>query len=128
MRSLQLDPKKFSDLITMNPKSKEYDEDEAGEEIKRGLDQFDNNPKPNLSETEVVNLGTLKEMKEIKMSIHVKQNIRDDIIQVLIEYKDVFAWSYDDMPGLSADLVVHKLPIHLDFPHVQQKHRKFKTN
>ena len=35
MRSLQLDPKKLSDLITMNPKSKEYDEDEAQEKIKK---------------------------------------------------------------------------------------------
>ena len=63
MRSLQLDPKKFSDLITMNPKSKEYDEDEADEEIKRGFDQFENKPTPNLSETEVFNLGTPKEVK-----------------------------------------------------------------
>ena len=50
MRSLQLDPKKLSDLITMNPKSKEYDEDE---ETKRGLDQFENKPKPNLSERKI---------------------------------------------------------------------------
>ena len=49
MRSLQLDPKKLSDLITMNPKSKEYDEDEGDEEIKKGLDQFENNPIHNLS-------------------------------------------------------------------------------
>ena len=55
----------------MNPKSKEYDEDEADEEIKRGLDQFENKPKPNLSETEVVNLGTPEEVNEIKISIHV---------------------------------------------------------
>ena len=34
----------------MNPKSKEYDEGETDEEIKRGLDQFENKPKPNLSE------------------------------------------------------------------------------
>ena len=128
MRSLQLDPKKLSDLITMNPKSKEYDEDEADEEIKRGLDQFENKPKPKLSETEVFNLGTPEEVKEIKIIIHVDRTIRDDIMQVLIEYKDVFAWSYDDMPGLSADLVVHKLPIHPDFPPVQQKQRKFKTD
>ena len=91
MRSLQLYPTKLSHLIIMNPKSKEYDEDEADEEIKRGLDQFENKPKPNLGETEVFNLGTPEEVKEIKISIHVDRTIRDDIIQVLIEYKDVFA-------------------------------------
>ena len=112
----------------MNPNSKEYDKDEADEEIKRGLNQFENKPKPNLSETEVFNLGTPEEVKEIKISIHVDQTIRDDIIQVLIEYKDVFAWSYDDMSGLIVDLVVHKLPLHPDFPPVQQKQRKFKAD
>ena len=40
----------------------------------------------------------------------------------------MFAWSYDDMPGLSADLVVHKFPIHPDFPPVQQQQRKFKVD
>ena len=69
MQSLQLDPKKLSDLITMNPNSNEYDYDEADEEIKRGLDQFENKPKPNLSETEVVSLRTPEEVKEIKISI-----------------------------------------------------------
>ncbi|XP_015165565.1 uncharacterized protein [Solanum tuberosum] len=34
---------------------------------------------------------------------------------------DVFAWSSDDIPSLSVDLVVHKLPTHPDFPPVQQK-------
>ena len=32
------------------------------------------------------------------------------------------------MPGLSVDLAVHKLPVHPDFPPVQQKRRKFKPD
>ena len=32
------------------------------------------------------------------------------------------------MPGLSVDLVVHKLPVYPDCPPVQQKRRKFKPN
>ncbi|XP_070008602.1 uncharacterized protein [Nicotiana sylvestris] len=32
------------------------------------------------------------------------------------------------MPGLGVDLVVHKLPIYPDYPLVQQKQRKFKTD
>lgn len=30
------------------------------------------------------------------------------------EYKDVFAWSYDDMPELSTDIVKHKIPLYPD--------------
>ncbi|XP_015161970.1 uncharacterized protein [Solanum tuberosum] len=106
----------------------EYDEEEAFREINRELEQFEHKPKPNLSETEAINLGSNEEVKEIKISLHVKKEIRDAIIQLLFEYKDVFAWSYDDMPGLSVDLVVHKLPTHPDFPPVQQKRRKFKPD
>ncbi|XP_070029801.1 uncharacterized protein [Nicotiana sylvestris] len=53
---------------------------------------------------------------------------QEEIIKALIEYKDIFAWSYDDMPDLSTDLVVHKLPTDRAFPHIKQKLRKFKTD
>ncbi|XP_070035316.1 uncharacterized protein [Nicotiana tomentosiformis] len=52
----------------------------------------------------------------------------EEIIKTLFAYKDVFAWSYDDMPGLSTDLVAHKLPTDPTFPPVKQKLRKFKTD
>ncbi|XP_060210755.1 uncharacterized protein LOC132637725 [Lycium barbarum] len=126
MRNSRPDLKELSNLETMNQEVDEYDEETAFEEIKRELDQFENKPKPNLNETEAINLGTSEETRETKISIHAEQKTRDDIIQVLFEYKDVFAWSYDDMPGLSVDLVVHKLPTYPDFPPVQQKQRKFK--
>ncbi|XP_070030531.1 uncharacterized protein [Nicotiana sylvestris] len=57
-----------------------------------------------------------------------EDEIREEIIKALIEYKDIFAWSYDDMPSLSTDLVVHKLPTNLAFSPVKQKLRKFKTD
>jgi len=110
----------------MNPEP-EYDEEEAFREINRELEHFENKPKPNLNDTEPVNLGTPEEIRETKISIHTDKKTREAIIQLLFEFKDVFAWSYDDMPGLGVDLVVHKLPIHPDCPPVQQKQRKFKT-
>ena len=126
--SSHLDPKKLSNLESANQTVDEYDEGEADKEVKKGLDQFEDKPKPNLNDTEIINLGTGEEVREIKISIHADQNIRNDIVQILIEYKDVFAWSYDDTPGLSTDLVVHKLPTYPDFSPVQQKQRKFKTD
>ncbi|XP_070028851.1 uncharacterized protein [Nicotiana sylvestris] len=121
------DLKKLSNFKIMHQEV-ECDEDEVVEEIKRELEQFENKPKPNLNETEPINLGSHEEIRETKISIHTEQNTRDALIQLLFEYKDVFAWSYNDMPGLSADLVVHKLPTYPDFPPVQQNQRKFKTD
>ncbi|XP_070029554.1 uncharacterized protein [Nicotiana sylvestris] len=102
--------------------------EEAFREINRELEQFENKPKPNLNETELVNLGSSKEVQKTMISIHTDERTSDALIQLLFEFKDVFAWSYDDMPGLSVDLVVHKLPTYPDYPPVQQKQRKFKTD
>nr|XP_009797924.1 PREDICTED: uncharacterized protein LOC104244234 [Nicotiana sylvestris] len=121
------DLKKLSNREIMNQKV-EYDEDEALKEIKRELDRFENKSKPNLNETEAINLDNPEETRETKIRIHTEQKTRDAIIQVLLEYIDVFAWSYDDMPGLSADLMVYKLPAYPNFPPIQQKERNFKTD
>ncbi|XP_070013157.1 uncharacterized protein [Nicotiana sylvestris] len=121
------DSNTLSNCEIMNQES-EYDEEEAFREINRELEQFENNPKPNINDTELVNLGSSKEIRETKINIHTDGKTRDTLTQLLFEFKDVFAWSYDDMPGLSVDLVVHKLPTYLDYPPVQQKQRTFKTD
>jgi hypothetical protein len=38
---------------------------------------------------------------------------KSDLIKLLKEYVDCFAWNYNEMPGLSRDLVEHCLPINL---------------
>ncbi|XP_070049350.1 uncharacterized protein [Nicotiana tomentosiformis] len=106
----------------------EYDEEAAFEEISKELRHFEEKPKPNLNEIEAINLGDQDNVKETKKSVHLEPQVKEEIINALFEYKDIFAWSYDDMPGLSTDLVVHKLPIDPAFPPVKQRLRKFKTD
>ena len=40
------------------------------------------------------------------------------------DYVEIFAWSYEDMPGLGTDIVVHRLPTKEDCPPVKQKVRR----
>ena len=61
--------------------------------------------------TEVVNLGTEKERKEVKIRTTLSPAIRKELIGLLQDYNDVFAWSYQDMLGLDTDIVVHRLPL-----------------
>lgn len=126
LRTSWPDPNALSNCEIMNQEP-EYDEDEAFREINRELEQFENKPKPNINETDPVKFGSSKEVQETMISIHTNERTRDALIQLLFEFKDVFAWYYDDIPGLSVDLVVHKLPTYPDHPPVQQKQRKFKT-
>ncbi|XP_070021891.1 uncharacterized protein [Nicotiana sylvestris] len=62
----------------------EYDEDEAFEEINRELCQFEEKPKPNLNDTEAVNLGDADNVRETKISIHVEPNVREELIKTLM--------------------------------------------
>ncbi|KAI5323355.1 hypothetical protein L3X38_032427 [Prunus dulcis] len=46
--------------------------------------------------------------------------------QLLQEYQDVFAWSYQDMPGSDRNVVVHKLGILDEARWVKQAPRRFR--
>ncbi|XP_023889808.1 uncharacterized protein LOC112001876 [Quercus suber] len=50
-----------------------------------------------------------------------------ELILLLKEYKDVFAWDYSEMPGLDPGLVVHTLNVDLEAKQVAQPTRKFHT-
>jgi len=47
------------------------------------------------------------------------------LIKLLKEYIDCFAWKYSEMPGLSCDLVEHRLPIKAGFRPYKHPARRF---
>jgi len=51
----------------------------------------------------------LKEKKELKIDTFITAKKRYDLIFLLHEYMDVFAWNYTDMSGLDTNIVVHKI-------------------
>ena len=75
---------------------------------------------------EAVNLGTKEERKEVKIGTTLSPAIRKELIDLLQDYNDVFAWSYQDMPGLDTDIVVHRLPLKEECAPVKQKLRRVK--
>ena len=66
---------------------------------------------PHQEFTEAINLRTEEERKEVKIGTTLSPTIRKDLISLLRENNDVFAWSYQDMPGLDTNIVVHRLPL-----------------
>ena len=50
-----------------------------------------------------------------------------DYKNLLEEYKDVFAWGYQNIPGLDPSLAVHKLAISKEKPWVKQAPRRFRS-
>jgi hypothetical protein len=51
---------------------------------------------------------------------------RDEMIGLLKEYLDCFAWNYTETPGLSREIVEHRLPIKSGFRPFKQKARTFR--
>ena len=86
---------------------------------------YDDNPEgPNLhveEKTEVINVDTVEDVRDVRISTLLPPQAKAEFIAFLVEYADVFAWSYEDMVGLDVEIVVHKLPLDPDVKPVKQK-------
>ena len=52
--------------------------------------------------------------------------ICEELVALLRDYQDVFAWSYQDMPDVSHDIMQHRLPLNSSCSSVKQKLRRMK--
>ena len=95
-------------------------------ELKWMVEQEDKEMKPHQEEMKIINLGVGGEKKEVKVCIGMTAPIRDELVALLRDCQDIFAWSYQDMPGLSPDIVQHRLPLNPGCSTVKQKLRRMK--
>ena len=51
---------------------------------------------------------------------------RDTLVALLTKFKEVFAWSYEDMPGIDTDIVQDCIPTYPTMKPVKQKLRRMK--
>ena len=51
---------------------------------------------------------------------------KDALVTLLTEFKEVFAWSYEDMPEIDTDIVQHYIPTDPTMKPVKQKLRRMK--
>ena len=105
----------------------DYEEDsEPPPELLRLDEQEARELKPHQEEVEVINLGDENEKKEVKIGTGMSKEIQGQLCALLGEFRDIFAWSYQDMLGLDPDIVQHKLPLKPECPPIKQKLRRMK--
>ena len=85
----------------------DIDESDLPPEMQRLLAMEDKQILPHQEVTELVNLGTNNEKKEVKIDLSLDSSAKKEIVDLLKEYVDIFAWSYQDIPGLSIEIVEH---------------------
>ena len=107
----------------------EYEDDEGCEvpgELARLLQQEEMAILPHEEPLEAINLGTEENRKEVQVGANLEPEVKERLVQLLNEYVEIFAWSYEDMPGLDTDIVVHRLPTRKDCPPIKQKVRRMR--
>ena len=86
-------------------------------DILEALNRESEGSKPNIEETEVANLADEGENeKPIKIGVNFPKDLKHELITLLKEFREIFAWSYQDMPGLDTKIVVHNIPIKSECP------------
>ena len=107
----------------------EEESDEVEEEIHiQNLEQAhpkmeDNKPQVHDS-MEEVNLDTMEVPRITYISSLLSTNLKEHIISLLQDFKDCFAWNYDDKQGLDRGFMEHCLLIRPKFHHFQQPPRR----
>ncbi|XP_004306016.1 PREDICTED: uncharacterized protein LOC101304797 [Fragaria vesca subsp. vesca] len=74
-----------------------------------------------------VDVGTAEKPLLISISAKLAEDEKETLLALLCEYRDCFADKYEDMPGLSPDLVCHRLPTYPDRRPVRQDGRFMRT-
>ena len=98
--------------------------DDISDELSRLLEHEEKAIKPFEEQIELVNLGSEDDVKEVKIGSQLCPEAKKGLIDLLQEYSDVFAWSYQDMPGLDSRIVEHRLSLKTECPPLKQKLRR----
>ncbi|XP_025703913.1 uncharacterized protein [Arachis hypogaea] len=87
--------------------------------------QLQDEAKQKEEELEEINLGTEEHPRPLFVCKTLGEKEKRDLIALLTEFRDVFAWNYDKMPGLDPNLVTHNLAVRKGATPVKQAPRKF---
>jgi hypothetical protein len=66
------------------------------------------------SQVDDVNVGSKESPRYIKISKVCTEKERKEIINLVPEYKDVFAWSYDELKTFDKNVLNHEIPLRAD--------------
>src|SRR6185295_10112854 len=76
---------------------------------------------------EEVDIGPRDKPRPTFISSKLDPALREEMITLLKEYWDCFAWDYTEMPGLDRSIVEHRLPLKKGFRPFQQRARQMKA-
>ncbi|KAL0350075.1 UNVERIFIED_CONTAM: hypothetical protein Sradi_4156700 [Sesamum radiatum] len=97
----------------------EEDAEDAPAKLEEGI-------KATIDELKEVNLGNIEKPRPIYISASLTQEEEETYIALLHEFKDVYARSYKEIPGLDPKVAVHHLSVKKRARPVKQGQRRFR--
>ena len=106
--------------------ARDEEDDDPAPELEDLLKKFESKANVVADDFEIVNLGTPEIPREVRIGKSLPPEMKQKMIEFLAPRLSNFAFSYEDMPGLDEELVVHHLPTKADMKPVKQKLRRMK--
>ena len=66
---------------------------------------------PQPKEVEDCNVGSNENPNLVKLFKYIPIELKKKYVEFLKEYKDVFAWSYEDLKTYDTSVIEHKIPL-----------------
>ena len=79
-------------------------------------------------ELEEIDIGSGDRPRPTYVSAKLDPEYKQELVNILKEFKDCFAWEYYEMPGLDRSIVEHQLPIKPRQRLFKQALRRFNPN
>lgn len=90
--------------------------------------QLEEGVKTTIDELKEINLGNEEDQRPIYVCASLTLSEEKSYVDLLYEFKDVFAWSYKEMPGLDPKVAVHHLSVKKGSRPIKQAQRRSSTS
>jgi hypothetical protein len=67
-------------------------------------------------------------MQRVKKNTILEPIVTDQLIELLKEFKDVFAWTYKDLKGIPPKIVQHRIELDTIIPFIHQARYRLNPN
>ena len=81
-----------------------------------------------IDQLEEIDIAPRHKPRPAYVSAKLDPEYKQELIDLLKEVKDCFAWEYYEMPGLDRSIVEHRLPIKPGYRPFKQAPRRFNPN
>ncbi|TYK03046.1 uncharacterized protein E5676_scaffold46G001420 [Cucumis melo var. makuwa] len=107
-------------------RSKESETETPEEDAEDVPQSLEDGGQSTVDELKEVSIDTIEEPRPTFIIASLFSENEDKYMSLLTEYRDIFAWSYKEMPRFDPKVVIHHLTIKEEYRPIKQVHRNFR--